>query len=391
MATLPTGENGKGFSFSLSFAPQPKKEKLNVNVFGIHEDDGKEKKIFFTEMKDNQIVGAEKKELVIPLKKPSWIEKAKERIAEERAAKEKNSKEEKELQNKETTPITPVDEARMSLLKGLMEDVETQKEQNLVIPLNPDQKQEKSKHIPMIMQNRMPGYETMDKEEYFQKELEVLPEACDVRGDSYQRIRIEDFGKAILRGMGWDGKENVDSSVYEIKPRPDRLGLGAMPLVMDKQRRKSAVKRSKADQEASKAYTGVKKEKEDMYAFRRGVQVGVVMGDDTGKQGMILESVPTTVQNVKVLLDGEKSMKVFTKAQLLLLSDLVKIQSFNDIYGRKESTQRSRSREPSYHQESSHSIPSKHRSSSNHEPSTSHHRTSSGHSRHSHHHSHSHR
>ena len=131
-----------------------------------------------------------------------------------------------------------------------------------------------------------------------------------------------------------------------------------MPLVMDKQRRKSAVKRSKADQEASKAYTGVKKEKEDMYAFRRGVQVGVVMGDDTGifvkenvsvgKQGMILESVPTTVQNVKVLLDGEKSMKVFTKAQLLLLSDLVKIQSFNDIYGRKESTQRSRSREPSY-------------------------------------------
>ena len=174
-----------------------------------------------------------------------------------------------------------------------------------------------------------------------------------------------------------------------------------MPLVMDKQRRKSAVKRSKADQEASKAYTGVKKEKEDMYAFRRGVQVGVVMGDDTGifvkenvsvgKQGMILESVPTTVQNVKVLLDGEKSMKVFKIAQLLLLSDLVKIQSFNDIYGRKESTQRSRSREPSYHQESSHSIPSKHRSSSNHEPSTSHHRTSSGHSRHSHHHSHSHR
>lgn len=55
-----------------------------------------------------------------------------------------------------------------------------------------------------------------------------------------------------------------------------------MPLVMDKQRRKSAVKRSKADQEASKAYTGVKKEKEDMFAFRRGVQVGVVMGDDAG-------------------------------------------------------------------------------------------------------------
>ena len=63
--------------------------------------------------------------MVIPLKKPSWITQAKERIAEERAAKEQNSKEEKEVQNKETTPLTPVDEARMSLLQGLMEDTDT--------------------------------------------------------------------------------------------------------------------------------------------------------------------------------------------------------------------------------------------------------------------------
>lgn len=54
---------------------------------------------------------------------------------------------------------------------------------------------------------------------------------------------------------------------------------------MDKQRRKSTLKKSKADIEASKAYTGVIKETTNPYAFRRGVQVGVVMGEDLGRCG----------------------------------------------------------------------------------------------------------
>ena len=85
-----------------------------------------------------------------------------------------------------------------------------------MIPLNPDQKQEKSKHIPMIMQNRMPGYETMDKEEYFQKELEVLPEACDVRVCHCKRIfsiRVIHISEYESKTLGkpfcedWDGTE----------------------------------------------------------------------------------------------------------------------------------------------------------------------------------------
>lgn len=82
--------------------------------------------LIFSEIK---IVGEEKKkELVIPLKKPSWIEKAKERIAKEQSAKE-----EKNVQNKEASPITQLDEARMSLLKGLMEDTEARQYINHLI------------------------------------------------------------------------------------------------------------------------------------------------------------------------------------------------------------------------------------------------------------------
>ncbi|KAK8822143.1 hypothetical protein WA538_000231, partial [Blastocystis sp. DL] len=311
----------KGFSFSLSFAPQPKKEKLSINVFGTQPEKKATEKVFFTEMVDNQIVGHEEKpkELVIPLKKPSWIQKAKERIANEKKEAEAGK-----------PAISAADEARLSILKDFTKNDEIHQESDLVIPLND--------RVPILAQNRLPGYNTMDKEEYFQKELDALPEACDVHGDAYARVPIEDFGKAVLRGMGWDGKETVDSSVYEIKPRPDRLGLGAIPLVMDKQRRKSALKKSKADIEASKAYTGVIKETTNPYAFRRGVQVGVVMGEDLGKQGMVLETVPSTAQSVKVLLEGETTMKVFSKSQLVLLNDLVKIRSFEQAYGKREKT-----------------------------------------------------
>ena len=56
-----------------------------------------------------------------------------------------------------------------------------------------------------------------------------------------------------------------------------------MPLIIDKVTRPSVLKKSKADKEAESAYTGVKKTKNDPFAFRKGIQVGIVMGEDTGK------------------------------------------------------------------------------------------------------------
>lgn len=50
---------------------------------------------------------------------------------------------------------------------------------------------------------------------------------------------------------------------------------------------------------------------------------------------MVLETVPSTAQSVKVLLEGETTMKVFSKSQLVLLNDLVKIRSFEQAYGKR--------------------------------------------------------
>lgn len=56
-----------------------------------------------------------------------------------------------------------------------------------------------------------------------------------------------------------------------------------MPLVIDKPTRTSVLKKSQADKEAAAAYTGVKKSIADPSSFRKGVQVGVTIGEDTGR------------------------------------------------------------------------------------------------------------
>ncbi|KAJ1863862.1 hypothetical protein LPJ78_003791 [Coemansia sp. RSA 989] len=55
----------------------------------------------------------------------------------------------------------------------------------------------------------------------------------DVDDDAYDRVPIEEFGAAMLRGMGWKGDDGGKSSVEDSKPRPSLLGLGATPLRKD--------------------------------------------------------------------------------------------------------------------------------------------------------------
>ena len=57
-------------------------------------------------------------------------------------------------------------------------------------------------------------YYKQSADEYFKMEMNELPEENDVRSENYQKVPIEDFGRALLRGMGWDGKTGLDSKTY---------------------------------------------------------------------------------------------------------------------------------------------------------------------------------
>lgn len=68
-------------------------------------------------------------------------------------------------------------------------------------------------------------------------ELPIHPDELPLEGaaesniDDYERIPIADFGKAMLRGMGWKEEEEKEKIFDEPAVRPKGLGLGADKVV----------------------------------------------------------------------------------------------------------------------------------------------------------------
>ncbi|CAM1502936.1 Fc.00g077120.m01.CDS01 [Cosmosporella sp. VM-42] len=65
------------------------------------------------------------------------------------------------------------------------------------------------------------------EEDAYQRAVQAAGEASTLA--DYEAMPVEEFGAALLRGMGWDGKPR-GAKVKEVKRRPNRLGLGAKEL-----------------------------------------------------------------------------------------------------------------------------------------------------------------
>ena len=84
--------------------------------------------------------------------------------------------------------------------------------------------------IPLLLQNQVP--EGFEQEEGPLK-VDIRPESSKL--EDYDAVPIEQFGLAMLRGMGFKADEGVGKTkqkVNEIKVevRPKGLGLGAIPV-----------------------------------------------------------------------------------------------------------------------------------------------------------------
>lgn len=82
-------------------------------------------------------------------------------------------------------------------------------------------------NVPMLERNRVPeGFEDGDK-----LDVSIRPDQPD--DTDYEKIPIESFGMAMLRGMGFDKSKGIGRTfcqsvqVHETKLRPKGLGLGA--------------------------------------------------------------------------------------------------------------------------------------------------------------------
>ena len=76
--------------------------------------------------------------------------------------------------------------------------------------------------------------------------------ADDVSKDVYEKVPVEAFGLALLRGMGYDPEKHKTKPIYHDKQRDALLGLGAQPLLPSekmKQKDKKGEKKEEKKQE----------------------------------------------------------------------------------------------------------------------------------------------
>lgn len=97
---------------------------------------------------------------------------------------------------------------------------------------------------PILQQNAVPGLDKLaDVKDKYRHDISLRPDALDVHSEAYAAVPIEEFGAAMLRGMGWKGPagEDEDADAAAPKPRHKLLGLGATmrpPLAGDKNKRR---------------------------------------------------------------------------------------------------------------------------------------------------------
>jgi len=93
--------------------------------------------------------------------------------------------------------------------------------------------------LPPLLRNRPPGLDKIeDERDKFLYDVQCRPDEADLT--AYERMPLEKFGEAMLRGMGWRegmaiGKNATRAQqVKQVIPRPNRLGLGVTPQTPEK-------------------------------------------------------------------------------------------------------------------------------------------------------------
>ncbi|THV45751.1 hypothetical protein BGAL_0454g00070 [Botrytis galanthina] len=71
------------------------------------------------------------------------------------------------------------------------------------------------------------GNDMVTEEDAYKRAIASAPDVSTL--EDYDAVPVEEFGAALLRGMGWDGKERKGGG-KEVKRRQNLLGLGAKEL-----------------------------------------------------------------------------------------------------------------------------------------------------------------
>ncbi len=139
-----------------------------------------------------------------------WGLSVRKRVKVEAGQVDNGSKEiEEEGVEKEVVVQVKPQTADEEALAALLGEEKEKKKEDLVIPSTHDSEPQ--------------HYEHVSEQDAYKKAVAQAPESSTL--EDYERVPVEEFGAALLRGMGWDGKER--GKVRDVKRRGNLLGLGA--------------------------------------------------------------------------------------------------------------------------------------------------------------------
>ncbi|XP_055333848.1 G-patch domain and KOW motifs-containing protein-like [Paramacrobiotus metropolitanus] len=167
-----------------------------------------------------------------------------------------------------------------------------------------DSKDDGVTEIPLWMQNKLPeGFETDAR-------LDVALRAEESSLEDYDRIPVEAYGMAMLRGMGWKADEGIGlrnkqvTKPVEVLLRPRGLGLGATPV---KERKKEGRSGEEKD------------EKEKVIAV--GGYVSINSGRHQNRTGKVTAMDNEAGRYIVVLVGEEKRSVSIAGAALEVISE----------------------------------------------------------------------
>ena len=200
-----------------------------------------------------------------------------------------------------------------------------------------------------------------DESGKFRIDMESRPELSDA---AYESMPVEEFGKALLRGMGWrEGKgvglsnrSNVEPIQYI--PRPERLGLGAAPKALeappDGKRRRIARPGDEPDKRNQEYVTPTTKDgkvkhyvgvdhglvAKQKLAWTPGALIGLVDGPHEGLLGKIISLKGLDAKLLSVELGSGARVDIRATEAVLLDSGLLQRKNGMDEVKRIMSTKR---------------------------------------------------
>ena len=180
-----------------------------------------------------------------------------------------------------------------------------------------------AKKSSIILSSKDTTFQQKEQAKY-KKDLEELPDTTE---EQYDNVPIEQFGAALLRGMGWS-EETTNTSKRneeESMPRPHRLGLGAAPVVdseiMDLPSRKrprtqNQVERDERREKQQRQYQ-LKQQQQIKLDKQRTLQNGSLIHLRGGKRAKLvqLQGVPG-LSMIRVQLEGDSNTIVVKRGEM---------------------------------------------------------------------------